>query len=166
VTTAEDSTSVRVRRAERADLLAVMGIERASFSQPWPYDAFQRFVGDAGFLVAVDDATDAPSDDSVVDPPVVGYVVADVVPNHGRPIGHIKDIAVDPDRRGEGVGSTLVESALHVVDASAVKLEVRESNETARRLYRRFGFEPSRRVPRYYDGGEDAIVMVRRSTGR
>jgi len=41
-----------------------------------------------------------------------------------------------------------------------VKLEVRETNDTAKRLYERFGFEIHRRLPRYYDDGEDAFVMV------
>jgi ribosomal-protein-alanine N-acetyltransferase len=41
-----------------------------------------------------------------------------------------------------------------------VKLEVRESNDRARSLYRRFGFERHHTVPRYYDDGEDALVLV------
>jgi ribosomal-protein-alanine N-acetyltransferase len=45
--------------------------------------------------------------------------------------------------------------------AASVKLEVRESNDTARRLYRGFGFEHYGTVPRYYANGEDALVMVR-----
>jgi ribosomal-protein-alanine N-acetyltransferase len=41
-----------------------------------------------------------------------------------------------------------------------VKLEVRDSNDVARSLYRDVGFEPARRVPGYYEDGEDALVMV------
>jgi hypothetical protein len=37
---------------------------------------------------------------------------------------------------------------------------VRESNGPARSLYRDVGFAPARRVPRYYDDGEDALVMT------
>lgn len=33
-----------IRRAERADLLAIYRIEKASFPQPWPYEAFDRFL--------------------------------------------------------------------------------------------------------------------------
>jgi len=86
------------------------------------------------------------------------------VPNHGRPLGHVKDLAVHPDRRGEGVGSTLLDRSLAVLrgeSARSVKLEVRVGNESARSLYDAFEFEPLRRVPRYYDDGEDAIIMVR-----
>ena len=141
---------VVVRRVDRADLLDVLRIERDSFPQPWPYDAFEGFVGESGFLVAVDDG-------------VVGYVVGDVTPNFGRDIGHIKDLAVAPKARGRGVGRTLLErglTTLALAGATVVKLEVRESNDPARSLYRDVGFEPLRRVGRYYDDGEDALVMV------
>ena len=151
---APEMTDLAIRRAERADLLAVVRIEGASFPQPWPYDAFERFLDEPGFLVAVDR-----------DGRIGGFVVADVTPTHGRQIGHVKDLAVHPDRRGAGVGSALLTHALASLAAQGgdtVRLEVRESNETARRLYRRFGFEDVRRVPGYYDDGEDAIVMLRK----
>ncbi|EMA32432.1 ribosomal protein S18-alanine N-acetyltransferase [Halobiforma nitratireducens] len=143
---------VSIRPAERADLLAVVRIENASFPQPWPYDAFDRFLGEPGFLVAV------------VEGRVAGYVVADVTSSVGRRVGHVKDIAVHPERRGEGVGSALLSRVLAVMaahGAESVKLEVRRSNERAKRLYREFGFEALRRVPDYYDD-EDAIVMIRK----
>ncbi len=197
VTTAE-GTPVGIRRAERADLLAVMRIERASFTQPWPYDAFERFLDRPGFLVAVeppdagggegadtagvdrdDDGTAsaAPGDGDVSGSPgsdvsgdlepddvgsVVGFVVADLVRSHGRNLGHIKDLAVHPERRGRGIGSQLLEAGLAVLSpADTVKLEVRDHNDAARALYRRYGFEALRRVEGYYDDGDDAIVMVR-----
>jgi ribosomal-protein-alanine N-acetyltransferase len=143
---------VELREATREDLFDVLGIERAVFDQPWPYAAFEGFLGDRGFLVAVDD-----------DGSVVGYVVADTVPNHGHDIGHVKDLAVVPDARGAGVGRALLERALVVLASdgvAVVKLEVRTGNEAALSLYRDRGFEPARRVPRYYDDGEDALVMV------
>ncbi|MFC7230207.1 ribosomal protein S18-alanine N-acetyltransferase [Saliphagus sp. GCM10025308] len=157
MTTPTESTRTRdgvtIRQAERADLLAVVQIENTSFPQPWPYDAFTQFLGEPGFLVAETD-----------DGRVAGYVVSDVTPNYGRDIGHVKDVAVHPDWRGSGIGSALLGRSLAVLasqGAHSVKLEVRESNDGAKRLYDRFGFDPLRRVPRYYDDGEDAIVMVR-----
>ncbi|MFB6097271.1 MAG: ribosomal protein S18-alanine N-acetyltransferase [Haloferacaceae archaeon] len=142
---------VSIRRAEQADLLEVLRIERASFPQPWPFSAFEEHLGTPGFLVAERDAE------------VVGYVVAGTVPNYGRDLGHVKDFAVRPDARGEGVGSRLLRqalAALAIEGATDAKLEVREGNDGAMRLYRRFGFTPARRVSRYYADGEDALVMV------
>ena len=93
-----------------------------------------------------------------------GFIVADTVPNGGTPLGHVKDLAVRPDARGEGLGANLLGTALSICrqqGVGRVKLEVRETNEPAKRLYDRFGFEIHRRLPRYYDDGEDAFVMVR-----
>ena len=151
ITTATDDRSVRTREAARADLLAVFRIEKASFAQPWPYRAFERFLGEPGFLVADTDE-------------VIGYVLADVTPNGDRQIGHIKDIAVAPASRGQGVGATLLGRAIDVVRdrrATSVRLEVRESNEPAIALYRRFGFVHRSTSSSYYADGEDALVLVR-----
>lgn len=164
--------AVRVRSVDRADLLAIHRIEQASFPQPWPYEAFDRHLDAPGFLVAVDAAADGSGDGSSDDPlsmidsaPVIGYVVGDLTTLHGRTVGHIKDIAVHPDYRGRGVGSTLLERALVRLAGEGtrtVKLEVRASNDPAQSLYRRFGFEPVRTLDGYYADGEDAVVMVRR----
>lgn len=166
---------VTVRPAERADLLAVQRIENRCFTQPWPFDAFERFLGEEAFLVAerddgvggrsVDDGTDESGrvGNGIDTGAVVGFAVADVTPNFGQDIGHLKDLAVLPDHRGEGLGRLLLRSALTRLaaqGAAVVKLEVREGNDGARSLYRSEGFDPLRRVPRYYDDGEDALVMV------
>ncbi|MHC3439129.1 ribosomal protein S18-alanine N-acetyltransferase [Natrialbaceae archaeon A-gly3] len=151
--TASDADDLQVRQAERADLLAILEIEKASFPQPWPYEAFTGFLGEPAFLVALTDGQ------------LVGYVVADVTPTHGRNLGHVKDVAVHPDYRGDGVGSVLLTRALSEMafqGADSVKLEVRKGNDGAKRLYRTFGFEPLRQIRGYYEDGEDAIIMVRK----
>ena len=148
---ASDAGDLVVREAERADLLAVFRIEKAVFSQPWPFASFERFLGTPGFLVALRDGA------------VVGYAVADVSSTQGRDLGHLKDIAVHPEVQGEGIGRTLLRRVLvtmAVRGATVVKLEVRESNDVAQSLYEDVGFERVRRVPGYYDDGEDAFVMV------
>jgi len=150
-TTPESAPGVTVRPAEEADLIGVSHIEKLSFPQPWPYDAFGRFLDAPGFLVA-DDGDH-----------VVGFVVGDRIPNHGEALGHVKDLAVHPQRRGDGIGRLLLSTAIERLrerGVVSVKLEVRESNDAARSLYDSFGFRALRRVPRYYDDGEDAIVML------
>jgi len=97
-------------------------------------------------------------------PVVAGYVIADTVPNHGTPLGHVKDLAVRPDQRRGGVATALLKRALSVLAAAgseSAKLEVRADNDGAIRLYRRFGFEHRKTIPNYYSNGEDALVMVR-----
>ena len=151
MTAVEPRTDVEIRTANRADLLDVFRIEKRSFEQPWPYTAFEQFLGSPGFLLAEDDA-------------VVGYVVADTVERYGSRIGHIKDIAVAPERQREGIGQTLLSSGITALisdRAGRIKLEVRRSNQAARSLYESFGFEFHHVRPGYYDDGEDAYVLVR-----
>lgn len=148
---ASDAAELTIREADRADLLAVFRIEKSVFPQPWPFASFEQFLGNRGFLVALRDGA------------VVGYAVADVNSNHGRELGHLKDIAVHPEAQGEGIGRALLQRVLFtlaVEGAAVVKLEVREDNDVAQSLYEDVGFERVRRVPAYYDDGEDAFVMV------
>ena len=140
MTTATSRATAGVREAVRADLLEVFRIERQSFPQPWPYEAFERFLGEPGFLVA------------------------DTMANHGTSVGHVKDLAVRRDRRGEGIGRLLLGEALgrlFVEGAGRVKLEVRANNDAARGLYSDFGFVTHHVLSGYYDDGEDAHIMVR-----
>jgi ribosomal-protein-alanine N-acetyltransferase len=153
VTTAPptERAGIEVRRAERADLLEVYRIETDSFRQPWPFSAFEQYLGEPGFLIAMGES-------------VLGYVVADIVSNQGIPLGHIKDIAVREDARGNGIGQLLLRRAitkLATEGVHAVKLEVRETNERAIRLYHAHGFEQRRTIDGYYDDGEDALLLVR-----
>ncbi|MFB6094322.1 MAG: ribosomal protein S18-alanine N-acetyltransferase [Halanaeroarchaeum sp.] len=153
-TSAADAATIR--RAVRADLLGVVRIERAAFAHPWSMETFERFLGGPGFLVAVIPGAEGPGRD------VVGYVVATGVRVNGRRMGHVKDIAVAPDREGEGLGTRLLDRAMVVLarqDYDRVRLEVRRSNDRARALYGRFGFERVQTYPEYYPDGEDAAVL-------
>jgi ribosomal-protein-alanine N-acetyltransferase len=145
------SADCRIRRAVRADLLTVYRIEQAAFPQPWPFGAFEQYVGQPGFLVAEGES-------------VLGYVVADTITEYGRQMGHIKDLAVHESHRRRGVGRALLVRAIRVLDAedvAAIKLEVREGNDAAIDLYRQHGFEHRTTIREYYSNGEDALVLVR-----
>jgi len=146
-----DNDDVAIRQATRADLLAIYRLEKQVFDDPWSYSAFENFLGEPAFLVAERDGE------------LVGYVVADWTANYGRDFGHIKDLAVAPACRRHGVGRRLLQCAvsrLLIEGVTKIKLEVREHNTAARRLYADEGFEPFRRIPRYYSDGEAALVLV------
>ena len=76
-------------------------------------------------------------------------------------------VAVVPEARRKGVGAALVTSAgvaALVRGAASMHLEVAETNEGARALYRKLGYEEAGRRHAYYagEGGSvDAIVMRR-----
>ena len=156
-TAPDDAVEVpAIRQARRADLLEVHRLEQSAFPQPWPFSALESYLGEPGFLVAETDDEGLPA--------VAGYVIADTVPNHGTPLGHVKDLAVRPECRRQGVATALLSRAIAVLSAAgagSVKLEVRADNHGARRLYRQFDFEHRKTIPNYYSNGNDALVMVR-----
>lgn len=76
--------------------------------------------------------------------------------------GHIVNVAVHPDFRGQGLAKLLLTRMITVCRAlggHAMTLEVRESNAAARRLYEKMGFASAGLRPRYYDNGENAVIM-------
>jgi ribosomal-protein-alanine N-acetyltransferase len=157
VTAVAPADAASIRKAVRADLLSVLRIERAVFSQPWAMDAFEQFLDEPGFLVA-----EAPAKDAVSGGDIVGYVVATGIRVNGRAMGHVKDLAVAPEHQGAGLGSRLLERALSVLENRGfdrVRLEVREGNDRAIDLYERFGFKQVQTYPGYYPDGEDALIL-------
>ena len=77
--------------------------------------------------------------------------------------GELANIAVRKDLRGRGIGSGLLSRILEVAEDSGVRslyLEVRESNEVAREMYARRGFQEIGVRKGYYVGpSEDARVL-------
>ncbi|MBP3630716.1 MAG: ribosomal protein S18-alanine N-acetyltransferase [Clostridia bacterium] len=73
-------------------------------------------------------------------------------------------IMVVTDRlyRGRGYATILMDGVIGALKERNVKdvfLEVRENNDVAKRLYKRFGFQPISIRKKYYDGTIDGIVM-------
>jgi ribosomal-protein-alanine N-acetyltransferase len=87
---------------------------------------------------------------------VAGFLVSRVVaPGECE----LLNLAVAPEFRRRGVARTLVQS-LAAEFPGEIYLEVRESNEPARRLYAALGFQESGVRPKYYHSpAESAIVM-------
>ncbi len=146
--------TVLVRRARRSDVPRIVEIEDLAFPKsPYPTYVFlwNLSCNPEGFLVAEKNGE------------VVGYIIFETRPLSGE--GHIVSIAVHPEHRREGIGTILMtEAERRILEAGydVVRLEVRESNFGARRFYESLGYEPERRIPRYYEDGETALVMVKR----
>ena len=130
-----------IRRGEAGDLAAVAAIQRAS-PEAAQWDVAGYLSND--FLVAADASG------------IAGFVVART-PVEGE--SEILNIAVAPEFRRRGVARELV-SALPACSGGTVFLEVRESNQAARSLYKSMAFEEVGRRDGYYDNPpETAIVM-------
>ncbi len=145
----EEISDITICPMSETDLAAVLAIESASFPRPWTRDNFlDELHSPHSFpLVALDSSNN-----------LIGYICPMLVVDEG----HILDVAVRDDYRGKGVGRLLVERVL--VDccsagAEFVSLEVRTSNCAAIALYARMGFVETGRRKRYYENGEDALMM-------
>ena len=139
-----------IRRATFRDVLGIGLIERDSFADPWGSREFTSALEaqQAIFLVAEDSAG-----------VVIGYAIAITVLDEAE----ILNLAVRKSNRGIGLGGNLLDAALEEAisrGAEQVFLEVRESNEPARKLYDSRGFtEVSRRRGYYRSPVEDALVL-------
>jgi purine-nucleoside phosphorylase len=81
------------------------------------------------------------------------------------PAVHVISICVAPDRRNQGIGESLLGSAVHwgrVNGATAAFLEVREENQSARGFYFQRGFKAVERLADFYGEGLDGVFMQRR----
>lgn len=78
--------------------------------------------------------------------------------------GDILTIAVDPDHRRKGIGSALLQAAVAAFarqGGTALFLEVRASNESAKALYQKHGFQQiGVRRGYYQQPKEDGLVYV------
>lgn len=145
-------TPPAIAAAELSDVAAIVEIERAVFSDPWSSRSFRDAIANPAVYCACarDDAGS-----------VAGYVVAWFVADEGE----IANLAVTPTAWGNGIGAALLDASLGEAAArrlSAVYLEVRDSNDRAKRLYGSRGFvEIGRRKSYYRRPVEDAIVLRR-----
>jgi [ribosomal protein S18]-alanine N-acetyltransferase len=142
---------MQIRRLTYADLPQVIAIERRAFPTPWSLAMFVLELSKPSgiCLAAVDDE---------------GHLAGFLVCSRYERVWHVMNVAVDPDRRREGIATALLNRLFERVAEPDARytLEVRRSNDGAIALYERFGFRVAGVRRRYYqDNGEDAYVMWR-----
>ena len=140
-----------LRDATEKDIEDMVFMEQKCFSDPWSWEMLYE---------------------DVVDNDISTYILAE---ERGKLLGYIgmwsvlgecqiNNVAVDPEKRQEGIGSLLLGAVIRSTEESGVTywiLEVREGNEAAIALYKKFGFEVVGSRPNYYDDGETALLMSR-----
>lgn len=140
---------VQIEKMTAEDVPRVMELEVQCFPTPWHESAYLTEISNksAYYIVAKSDGV------------VVGYSGLWIIMDEA----HITTLGVNPKRRNMKIGEQLLVAMLdEVLDRGGrrVTLEVRESNEAARNLYRKYGFSPAAIRRGYYtDNGENAIVM-------
>jgi GNAT superfamily N-acetyltransferase len=121
----------RLRRGRRRDRAASLVVDNAAFPPFWQLDA-------RGLREALT-ATPVARYRVAVEGGIVGYAVT------GRSLdqGYLQRLAVDPERQGDGLGTSLVLDALTWArrrGARSVLVNTQESNERAVALYEHLGF--------------------------
>jgi ribosomal protein S18 acetylase RimI-like enzyme len=128
-----------------------------AFTQPFSLQETALFVArivDHGYVQYVADEAGS----------IVGW--CDVTPKAGQAHAHVGvlGMGVLQERRGKGLGTRLMQSALDAARASweQIELSVYESNRYAQALYRRFGFVERGRWPdgRKVDGVYDDVILM------
>lgn len=127
----------------------VAELEKCCFPDPWSEKSIASELSNqlALWLVAEDNGV------------VTGYIGSQTVPDESD----MMNVAVHPDCRRLGIAEALVNTlcdALKERGSVSLTLEVRASNEPAKALYEKLGFEQVGRRPNYYrNPKEDALIL-------
>jgi ribosomal-protein-alanine N-acetyltransferase len=127
----------------------VAELEKRCFPDPWSERSIASELSNqlALWLVAEDNGV------------VAGYIGSQTVPDESD----MMNVAVHPDYRRRGIAEALVNTlcdALKERGSVSLTLEVRASNEPAKALYEKLGFEQIGRRPNYYrNPKEDALIL-------
>jgi ribosomal-protein-alanine N-acetyltransferase len=138
------------RPMREEDLRAVMEIEKRAYRFHWTEGIFRDClrVGYGCWIMELGGT-------------IGGYGILSLVVGEA----HLLNICVAPEWQRQGYGHLLLEHFIELArerGAFQMLLEVRPSNKTALRLYRRRGFEESGQRKNYYPGEygrEDALIL-------
>ncbi len=88
---------------------------------------------------------------------MIGFIAGD--PRLGEGFSWIATLGILPEYRGQGHGRALLEACEQQLPTRRIRLSVRLSNEEAIRMYKNAGYFAIDIWGRYYNDGEDALVM-------
>lgn len=147
---------MNIRQATLHDIPRLIALERACpsaahWTEPHYRAAIEPQEADPERLVLVAEASSGLRE-------LTGFLVA----RHVAREWELENIVVGPSLRRKGIGQNLLDALFQratETNSQSVFLEVRESNDSARRLYEAAGFQRSGRRKLYYSGpSEDAIL--------
>jgi [ribosomal protein S18]-alanine N-acetyltransferase len=150
---------LHIEPAEQRDAEPIARLHASSFYRGWPRDEFSAYLADPERTPAYI-ACDAKRK-------IFGFMML----RHAAEEVELLTIAVDPKRRGKGIGAALLEAGLADLLMSPARrmfLEVAEDNRLAIALYRRRGFSEIGRRKGYYprpDGGPATALVMARNLG-
>jgi len=138
---------VAIRSAALNDVPAILAIEQQSPSAAhWTSEQYNKLVGSGVVLVAEEAGR------------LCGFVCAMAVAGEWE----IENVAVAAELLRRGIADELVRELIRRAEseaASAILLEVRESNLPARALYEKHGLREVGRRPAYYRNPVEAAIL-------
>ena len=139
---------MEIQTASIRDLGSLRRLEHACFEKDaWPLLD----------LIAVLTWPDVIKLKAVEDGQMVGFVAGDPRPSEGA--SWIATIGVDPSYQRRGIGRALLHACEERIRLPRVKLTVRMSNQPAISLYEKEGYRSVDIWKKYYNDGEDGLVM-------
>lgn len=126
-------------------------IQTAAIAEPWP-EILDLAIEDGPMLRVLE-----------ADGELLGYGIAIVADD---PLAYIPEFAVDPEKHGQGYGTTLLRelaAALHEEGVERVRLTARDGDRHARQFYARRGFAVIDRIPDHFEN--EAGVLYERRIG-
>lgn len=153
--------SVTVHEMSNTDLDAVVEIERLVQFNPWSRSAFAECLKPVFKCVVARDVVAggvvAGNNEQVIGYGIVSVAVAET---------ELLNLAVAPDYHRQGHGRYILQHLIELLRDSAdgIFLEVRESNQSAIRLYESMGFRRCGQRRNYYPapGGREAALIYKR----
>ena len=142
--------NINIKRMDCLHIKALSEIEKECFSTPWSENALSDELTNnfARFFVAECDGA------------VLGYIGAHNILGEV----YITNVAVSESFRRKGIAEKLIRTLVDFCENEGmefVTLEVRRSNEAAKKLYSKMGFEEvGERKDFYENPREDAILMT------
>jgi ribosomal-protein-alanine N-acetyltransferase len=162
----EAPTRLVLREATLADVGALTAIDALCFP---PEDRYARGLMEdilrGKFLVETVDrvSTQLAIERGAV--PAAEKVIGFMTVARDRGFGLIVTVDVHPENRRRGVGKLLMragEAKMREWGVTAAVLTVGTRNQAAQRLYEKEGYLLFRRIPGYYESGDDALEMHKR----
>lgn len=139
----------KIREMNVLDLRQVIEIEKKCFDDSWSIDAFVYEImvnKNSNYYVYQKDNL------------IIAFIGTRYFENHI----HITNLAVEPKNQNKGIATKLIDYIIVMArdsNKNKVCLEVSKSNKKAINLYRKLGFEITKKLLNYYKK-EDGIQMV------
>jgi len=140
---------LNVRSMKCSDVESVARLEQQIFTDAWSEKSIIDTMNQSQAFILVSE------EDNVINGYCIVYFVLDEA--------EIARIAVDSAMRKQGVGQELLRATCRVgmqKGIARILLDVRESNDSARRFYRAFGFEEDGIRKNFYQNPNEHAVLM------